>query len=830
MTDDEQYCDFTFTVDNYNYAVGVSLPPAAPSNSITSGLRCKTNRIPFSCNFAITTCSYINPTPTLTDIEAIPNKFVQSLWTGSGSDPTLPTGSGPPDITTAPSTASGSQSLAQPPNGRTLLRSIDYMDCGSRYAKAGEPASAITSNISFTQCSYRITTGTPPTTATYNKTFVKVPGSLMLVPSSGWAAGTIPSGITLLAVAPSVSIVQALVPYTIVSSAGQATAPANTFEYRITTENTLEFGDTFIRAGFYAETDGSTQLAYLVPADPATSPNAFLATSQNFVALANQFRTYWNGEFVKNKMVGNKIGTITGYYFNRAEDSITFVANSATFGPLGKYDVQKYYAAALYKVFFRTPYATGTSTGPFIYKMSPLPSGTIQESTGTAGTIIALSTGSAGSDPSSDYQMKTPQQIMNMGLFRSFKFTVTAVAQDGAGSSGRTRAEISRIYFYSGSPSGGSGGSSYAFTQISARNAVVRLAGVYANYTTALGGSCGPQYTAEERTTSTGETVTECRVNPGANPSYVPPANVACGIGYFKDDSNNCVSSGYFQEVLNPAMVTTNKFVPRLRLNVNQSVTIDFNEITQVNTFSFILGSSFNRPLRWVLEGSVNNIDWMNLHVQNTDFPYGTTVTAGKPISFFNPGYFLFSFSASGSLSNQRSPATQLAQYTQTSTETVEGFKGPEPNKPRMRTLRWKILETQRPNAPYVHVSMLRFFTGAGPVPTAAVKITNPHGSRRTAAEGPAALLSDKEGGRWVDYNKSELLITFDLAKLPSNLINGFQFTVPSGITDSKEYFPARWLLEGSYDGRNWIPLHKKSDKARIIGDASPVYKFSQSI
>jgi hypothetical protein len=125
---------------------------------------------------------------------------------------------------------------------------------------------------------------------------------------------------------------------------------------------------------------------------------------------------------------------------------------------------------------------------------------------------------------------------------------------------------------------------------------------------------------------------------------------------------------------------------------------------------------------------------------------------------------------------------------------------------------------------------MLRFFTGAGPVPTAAVKITNPHGSRRTAAEGPAALLSDKEGERWVDYNKSELLITFDLAKLPSNLINGFQFTVPSGITDSKEYFPARWLLEGSYDGRNWIPLHKKSDKARIIGEASPVYKFSQSI
>jgi hypothetical protein len=110
------------------------------------------------------------------------------------------------------------------------------------------------------------------------------------------------------------------------------------------------------------------------------------------------------------------------------------------------------------------------------------------------------------------------------------------------------------------------------------------------------------------------------------------------------------------------------------------------------------------------------------------------------------------------------------------------------------------------------------------------MKITNPHGSRRTAADGPTAILSDQEGKRWVDYNKSELLITFDLTKLPSNPIYGFQFTIPSGTADAKDYFPARWLLEGSYDGRSWDPIHKKSDKARILGGASPVYKFSQSI
>lgn len=803
MTDDEQFCDFTFTVDNYNYQGPSVLPPTSQTSS-TSGLRCRTKRILFSCNFAVDTCSYINPMPTLADIEAIPSNFAQSLSTGS---PGL-AGSTTTDITTAPLEASGSQSLLQPPNGRLPLRSIDYIDCRSRYG-------GNTTNTSLTQCSP-------------SRIFTKIPGSLMLVPS-GWSRGNLPAGITLLTSAPSVSTVQALVPYTVVSSAGAV--GNNLFEYRITTENTLDFGQTFLCAGFYSETDGSTQLAYLVPADPATSPNAFLATSQNFVALANQFRSYWNGVFVKNKNVGNKIGTIAGYTINRADDSITFVADSATFGPLGKYDVQKYYSVALYKVFFRNPYTgTGTGTGPFIYKLFPTPSGTIQESSGTSGTFTPLSTGQAGSDPSSEYVIQSPQQIMNTGLFRSFKFTVTKVAQDTpiVGTSPRTRAEITRIYFYAGSQS--SGTSSYAFTQLSPRNAVVNLDGIYSNYTI-TSGSCSTGYTGSPRQTNTGDTITDCIVNPGNNASYVPPANVACGIGYYKDDSNNCISSGYYQEVLNPALITTNKFVPRLRLTVGQPMTVDFNEINPVNAFSFVLGSSYNRPLQWTLQGSINNTDWMNLQVQSTDFPYATTVTAGNAKSFFNPGYFLFSFSSTGVLSNTRSAATQVAQYLQQgSTETVEGFKGPEPNRRRMRTLRWKILETQRPNAPYVHASMLRFFTAAGPVPTDAMKITNPHGSRRSAADGPTAILSDQEGKRWVDYNKSELLITFDLTKLPSNPIYGFQFTIPSGTADAKDYFPARWLLEGSYDGRSWDPIHKKSDKARILGGASPVYKFSQSI
>jgi hypothetical protein len=163
-------------------------------------------------------------------------------------------------------------------------------------------------------------------------------------------------------------------------------------------------------------------------------------------------------------------------------------------------------------------------------------------------------------------------------------------------------------------------------------------------------------------------------------------------------------------------------------------------------------------------------------------------------------------------------------------TETLEGFLNADPSKKRMRHLRWKIMETQKPTAPYVHASMLQFHTGAGPIPASAIKISNPLGTRRRSADGPSSLLSDSNDIRWVDYNKSDLLIMFDLAKLPTNPIYGFQFAIPENVENSVEFLPARWVLEGSYDGRIWTLIHEKSDRARIMGTASPIYKFSEQI
>jgi hypothetical protein len=834
MTDDEK-CDFTFEAIDYGMSGGTSLAPLAGR---TTGLRCETQRVPFSCDFEVTTCAYINPEPPLSDIKAIPSEFVQSMWMGSGSDPTIQTGLNPPPITAAGLNASGSQSLQQPPNGNQILRSIDYVDCASKYG--GGPTGS--TNTSLTTCAN-------------GRTFIKPASSLMYVLGS-WSPGTLPAGITLLSLAPPLERVKELVPYTIVSSAGSLGTPANMFEYRISTSDKLEFGKIYIRAGFYTDSVlGSSQLAYLVPANPLDSPNAFFAPARDYTVLANQFLSYWNRAFIDNKMIGNKIGTITGYSVSRADDSITFKASSATFGELGPDDVQYYYPETYYKVYFRIPYNGGS--GPIIYKMEPTPrtfsvSGGLGGTPGTTGpfTTISVSSGDgSGSGSIDNYIVQSPIQIsLNQRKFRSFKFTVSRVTQDTASPpNSRTRAEIARINFWSmTSPStSGTDGSTPTFAGANINSAQVEVAGTYSNYTSKTG-VCKPGYTPH--TNPTNESLIECIVNANNEQSYPAVSDgrgayVACGIGYFGpieytlpsgQTEMRCKSTGYFQDVINPAMINANMYVPRLRLNVNQALTVDLNSIQRVDAFSFIVGSAYNRPLTWTLEGSINNIDWVYLYNQPTDFDYRSAAGSSSFLSFYDPGFFIFSPSTSSTPTSQLGSAplavTQRPMQRILTEEAREGFLNPDATKKRLRHLRWKIMETQKPDAPYVHASMLQFHTKAGPIPADAVKISNPLGTRRRAANAPTALLSGSTEQHWVDYNKSDLLIMLDLTKLPGNPIYGFQFAVPANVENSVDFVPARWVLEGSYDGRIWTPVHEKSDRARIMGGASPIYKFSQQI
>ena len=823
MTDDEK-CDFTF--EGLDYRLG------QPNQSRTTGLRCEMRRLPFSCDFEVSTCAYINPEPPLSDIKAIPSEFVQSMWMGSGSDPTVNAGSNPPAITAAGLNASGSQSLEQPPNGPTLLRSFDYVDCASNYGGNS--------------------TNTNLTTCANGRAYIKPAGSLMYVLGS-WSLGTLPAGITLLSAAPPLNTVKALVPYTIIATAGSLAAPTNMFEYRITTSDKLDFGKTYIRAGFYTDSVlGSPQLAYLVPANPLDSPNAFFAQARDYAALTNQFLSYWNKVFTKNKNVGNKIGIITGYSISRADDSIIFKATSATFGELGPYDIQYYYPVTFYKVYFRIPYNGGSS--PIMYKMEPTPKtfgpeGGFQGSPGPFTTISVSGGGGTGGGTAEgsgdDYIVQSPIQIsVNQNKFRSFKFTVTKVAQDTANPpNSRTRAEIARINFWSMTTASTSGTSSSTptFAGANINSAQVEVAGTYSNYTSKTR-TCKPGYTAY--TNPTNDALIECIADVDQSYPAVSDgrgAYVACGIGYYGpieytsssgQPEMRCVPTGYFQDVLNPAFINANMYVPRLRLDVNQVLTVDLNSIQRVDAFSFIIGSIYNRPLQWTLQGSINNIDWVYLYNQQTDFTYN--VEAGKKYSFYDPGFFIFSPSTGSMPTSQLGSApmaiTQRPMQTQLTEETQEGFLNPDATKKRLRHLRWKIMETQKPAAPYVHASMLQFHTRAGPIPADAVKISNPLGTRRKPADAPTALLLGSVERRWVDYNKSDLLIMLDLTKLPGNPIYGFQFAVPANVENSVDFVPARWVLEGSYDGRTWVMLHEKSDRARIMGGASPIYKFSQQI
>jgi len=82
---------------------------------------------------------------------------------------------------------------------------------------------------------------------------------------------------------------------------------------------------------------------------------------------------------------------------------------------------------------------------------------------------------------------------------------------------------------------------------------------------------------------------------------------------------------------------------------------------------------------------------------------------------------------------------------------------------------------------------------------------------------------------RWVDFNKSELIVQFDTQILPTTPIIGFKFAVPD-VAGGVGALPSKWTLLGSYDKHSWITLHEQTETARLIGTSSPVYKFYEEI
>jgi hypothetical protein len=99
-------------------------------------------------------------------------------------------------------------------------------------------------------------------------------------------------------------------------------------------------------------------------------------------------------------------------------------------------------------------------------------------------------------------------------------------------------------------------------------------------------------------------------------------------------------------------------------------------------------------------------------------------------------------------------------------------------------------------------------------------------GVHPTSKTGPAALSSPT--GRWVNLNRNPLLIKF--GNLPATLIQGFKFSVPSGVKNSEDGVPCQWLIESSYDGRFWETFEQTDRPMIFSGQTSPVYTFIKQI
>jgi len=148
--------------------------------------------------------------------------------------------------------------------------------------------------------------------------------------------------------------------------------------------------------------------------------------------------------------------------------------------------------------------------------------------------------------------------------------------------------------------------------------------------------------------------------------------------------------------------------------------------------------------------------------------------------------------------------------------------------KARIQYLRFITIETYDSNSKFVNMSKLEFYTRKGVVPPACIKLSNSQGSRKSPKDGVNSILGSKSQ-RWVDYNKSEILIQFDLEILPAEPISGFKFSIPD-LEGGLNACPRKWQLLGSYDKYNWKPLHNQEDPVKNPALYTMVHTFTQEI
>ena len=321
-------------------------------------------------------------------------------------------------------------------------------------------------------------------------------------------------------------------------------------------------------------------------------------------------------------------------------------------------------------------------------------------------------------------------------------------------------------------------------------------------------------------------------------------------------DTPQCKLRYFFNDVLYTFTKsdTLNAYTPRLVLRPNQSLVIRFNDYIDINGYIVVGGAGSRTPSSWKLEGSINGLQWADIHSQSSP-----TFTSDANFKYTNPILRIPSSAASKSYQIDANRSSE----TITPITTTEGFQTYQPawqplrmaeqaplqfmpsfrqtraaipvapvapvttrirEETRMTWFRFRVLETRDPMSKYVSMSDFRFYTATGtPADMRGIKVSNFGGTRRSPKEGPEALFLPN--GRWVDYSKSPLLFRFETREAP---FIGYRFSETTGDWAAA---PAKWVLEGSYDGRAWTILHdSRRAPVGIQGTGSAVHRFLNQV
>ena len=483
--------------------------------------------------------------------------------------------------------------------------------------------------------------------------------------------------------------------------------------------------------------------------------------------------------------------------------------------------------------------------------------------------------------PPATYTVQPTNTALTYGYYKSVRFTVT----ESSSTTSERRAEITRFMFYDISGYG----ANKTFKYINIPNPIVELEDVMSNYPLVEKGkpTCDENfvqvidpstrialcvYTGQgtaQYTQSTacnaGDTTVSITAGPTpTSPSqyvcvrpltYTKVAGFACGIGYYGAINGTvCNLIGDFDDVMeNPTFIfNTNKATPRLRLPLNKKLTIHFNKMVHIDGFSFITGSPGTLPLQWKLEGTVNGTIWRTIHCQNTSYPYSDAKpskivgTNTEITSFFSPGIFLINQKSSSGDSCATSSLPYSPQattgpvnsggyfeynssaYKNTNKNVEEGFRSTVPDSKKIQLLKFKILETYDPASKFVHMSQLDFITRSGRIHKSSIKLSNLQGSRNSPREGVTALLEGPQR-RWVDYNKSEIIIQITGVSDP---IIGFRFSIPQDVLSPMDAMPIEWVMYGSYNRQSWTVLHEFSgiQLPLVNSFATILFKFNEPV